>query len=185
MALGKVLLRITLGGLFVGHGTQKLFGWFGGAGPEGTGRTFDAVDLRPGRVHARVAGVAEAGGGMLLAAGLATPLASASLSGVMLTAIRSVHWRNGIWSTQRGYELPLVMLVALFALTEAGPGAMSLDGARRHERKGIGWAVAALASGAIASHLAILVGRRSGRHVERVPESPQGQTRDRTFRQAA
>jgi len=84
MRVGMTTLRLLVGGLFVGHGTQKLFGWFGGSGPEGTGGFFQQkLGLRPGRQHAVVAGAAETGGGALLAtgfltAGRSTPDAGAS-----------------------------------------------------------------------------------------------------------
>jgi putative oxidoreductase len=73
MKLFVLVARLLLGGLFFGHGTQKLFGWFGGHGLDGTAGFFESLGLRPGRQHAIVAGAAEAGGGALLAAGLATP----------------------------------------------------------------------------------------------------------------
>ena len=79
MGLGKLVLRATLGGYFFGHGMQKLAGWFGGGGPEGTGEMFDQIGLRPGRENALVAGAAEAGGGSLLAFGLFTPAGSVKL----------------------------------------------------------------------------------------------------------
>ena len=75
MSLGRLVLRAAIGGLFIGHGTQKLFGWFGGGGLEKTGEGFAAIGLVPGRRNALVAGLAESGGGALLALGLATPLA--------------------------------------------------------------------------------------------------------------
>src|SRR5206468_3687759 len=81
--------RVVVGGLFVGHGTQKLFGWFGGYGPDGPGQFFESIGLRPGRRNAMVAGASEAGGGALLALGLFTPLAGALLTGVMVQAVRS------------------------------------------------------------------------------------------------
>src|SRR4051812_45420534 len=119
-AVGRLLLRLLVGGFFVGHGTQKLFGWFGGGGPEATGQAFESLGLRPGRRHALSAGAAEAGGGALIAAGLATPVAAASLIGVMVTAIRTVHWKNGPWVTDGGYEYNAVLIGALLALVEVG-----------------------------------------------------------------
>src|SRR5437588_9784674 len=100
MKIARFLLRITIGGLFVGHGTQKLYGWFGGHGLDATAGFFEQIGLRPGRRHARAAGAAEALGGALLALGLATPAAAAALSGVMLTAVRTVHWSKGVWVTE-------------------------------------------------------------------------------------
>jgi putative oxidoreductase len=155
MGLFRFLARVTIGLLFVGHGTQKLFGWFGGGGPEGTGQFFEQVGLQPGRKNALEAGAAEAGGGLLLALGAATPLAAASLSGVMITAIKSVHWEKGIWASSGGYEYNLVLLAAVFGLTENGPGEWSLDGLRGRSRWGTGWALAALAAGAAGSAAAL------------------------------
>jgi uncharacterized membrane protein YphA (DoxX/SURF4 family) len=129
MGLFRLLARATIGLLFVGHGTQKLFGWFGGGGPEGTGQFFEQVGLRPGRQWALAAGAAEAGGGLLFALGAATPLAAAAVSGSMITAIKTVHWEKGVWVSHGGYEYNLVLLAAVFGLTENGPGKWSIDGA--------------------------------------------------------
>ena len=129
MKIGRLLLRLVVGGLFVGHGTQKLFGWFGGNGLDATAQGFEHLGLRPGRQNAIAAGAAEAGGGALLAVGLATPLASSVLIATMLTAIHRVHAKNGPWTTNGGYEYNLVLIVAALTLAEVGPGALSLDGA--------------------------------------------------------
>jgi putative oxidoreductase len=127
MGIGKLMLRATIGGYFFGHGMQKLAGWFGGHGPDGTGQFFESVGLRPGRENALLAGAAEAGGGTLLALGLFTPLGISALTGVMTNAIRHVHWQNGPWGTEGGYELPAVILAALAAIADGGPGRFSLD----------------------------------------------------------
>jgi putative oxidoreductase len=127
MGIGKLVLRATIGGYFVGHGMQKLAGWFGGGGPKGTGQTFEQIGLRPGREHALVAGAAEVGGGSLLALGLFTPAAVSMLTGVMTNAIRHVHRQNGLWVTNGGIEYPVVILAALGALADSGPGRLSLD----------------------------------------------------------
>src|SRR5215217_1973481 len=133
--LGRFLMRATVGGIFVEHGTQKLFGWFGGHGPAGTGQFFESIGLRPGRRNALAAGAAEAGGGALLAAGLATPAAAGSLATVMLTAMRKVHLKNGPWVSSGGYEYTAVLLAALVAIAELGPGSWSLDAALGTEKK--------------------------------------------------
>jgi putative oxidoreductase len=146
MGLGKLMLRAALGGYFFGHGMQKLAGWWGGAGPEGTGQFFEQVGLKPGRESALLAGAAEAGGGSLLALGLFTPAAVSMLTGVMTNAIRHVHWQNGVWNSDGGIELPVLVLGGLAALADGGPGRYSLD-----ERLGIGLrgpVVAAVAMGA-------------------------------------
>jgi putative oxidoreductase len=152
MKIGRLLLRLVVGGLFVGHGTQKLFGWFGGNGLDVTAQGFEHLGLRPGRQNAIAAGAAEAGGGTLLAVGLATPLAASVLIATMLTAIHRVHAKNGPWTTNGGYEYNLVLIVAALTLAELGPGALSLDGASGRERSGPGWALAALAAGAAGAY---------------------------------
>jgi putative oxidoreductase len=157
MKLGRLLLRVTIGALFVGHGTQKLFGWFGGHGLDATANMFDSIGMRPGNRNAIAAGVAEAGGGAALAAGFATPLAAATLTSVMLTAINRVHLKNGPWITNGGYEYNVVLIAAVLALAEVGPGELSLDHALGQERIGPGWAVLALAlgvAGAVGAHIA-------------------------------
>jgi putative oxidoreductase len=159
--MGKFLLRVLIGGLFVGHGTQKLFGWFGGGGLEETAGGFESMGMRPGKRHAAAAGAAEAGGGLLLALGLATPLAAASVIGVMLTAIRKVHLPNGIWVTEGGFEYNAVLIAAVTLLAESGPGPASLDRALGIEKKGVFWGLAALAGGALASSAALSRAARS------------------------
>ncbi len=149
MKLGRLILRAVVGGYFIGHGTQKLFGWFGGYGPEGTGQFFESLGLRPGKRHAIAAGAAEAGGGTLLVLGAATPLASSVLISVMLTAINRVHLKNGPWATNQGYEYNLVLIAAALALAETGPGSPSVDSATDSPMHGPGWAALALVLGAL------------------------------------
>jgi putative oxidoreductase len=158
MELGRLLLRVTVGSIFFEHGTQKLFRWFDGHGPDGTGQFFESVGLRPGRRNAIAAGTAEAGGGLMLALGLATPLAAASLASVMLTALRTVVWRDGFKTGEGGYEV--LLLVSALTLAESGPGRWSLDALLKAERRGVGWAAAALAGAATGSTLAIALGKR-------------------------
>jgi putative oxidoreductase len=152
MGIGKLILRATVGGYFVGHGMQKLAGWFGGGGLDGTGEHFEQIGLRPGRESALLAGAAEAGGGSLLALGLFTPAAVSMLTGVMTNAIRHVHWQNGAWVTEGGVEYPVVILAVLAALGDAGPGRFSLDealGIRLHGPVVTAVAMAAGAAGAV------------------------------------
>jgi len=161
MRLGMTVLRMLVGGLFVGHGTQKLFGWFGGSGLEGTGGFFEGrLGLAPGRHHATAAGIAEAGGGALLATGFLTPLGAMLTTSTMATAIRLVHARRGVWNTDGGWEYNGVLMASVFAITAAGPGPWSIDAARGRERWGDGWAVAQLAGALAGSALAVEAGRR-------------------------
>ena len=158
MNFGRLLLRLTIGSIFIEHGTQKLFGWFGGHGPEGTAQFFESVGLRPGRPHALAAGTAESGGGLLLALGAATPAAAIALSSVMLTALRTVVWRDGIKVGSGGYEL--LLLSGALALVDLGPGDLSIDALAGTERRGAGWAVAALGAAVVGSSVAVAVGRK-------------------------
>jgi putative oxidoreductase len=151
MGIGKLMLRATIGGYFFGHGMQKLAGWFGGHGLEGTGEFFEQVGLRPGRESALLAGAAEAGGGSLLALGLFTPAAASMLTGVMTNAIRHVHAKNGLWNTDGGVELPAVILAALAALVDSGPGDYSLDEALGIGLRGPVVAALAMCGGAAAA----------------------------------
>src|SRR5215203_3384195 len=158
MDLGRLLLRLTIGGTFFVHGTQKLFGWFGGYGPDGTGQFFESLGLRPGRRNAMAAGSTEAGCGILIALGLATPVAAAGLSAVMITALRTAVWKDGIKPATGEHEV--LLAAAALALTETGPGAPSLDSALGRERRGPGWMLAALAAGGAGSAMAISMAPR-------------------------
>jgi putative oxidoreductase len=149
MDIAKLALRGIIGSLFVGHGTQKLFGWFGGHGPEGTGGFFESLGLRPGKRHAIAAGAAEAGGGALLVLGAATPFAAAALTGTMATAIRKVHAPKGPWVTEGGWEYNAVLIAAVAALAESGPGRPALT----PNWHGKGWALAAVTAGVAGSFL--------------------------------
>jgi putative oxidoreductase len=174
MGLFRFLARITIGVLFVGHGTQKLFGWFGGGGPEGTGKFFEQAGLKPGRRQALAAGAAEAGGGLAFALGAATPAAAAAISGVMVTAIKTVHWEKGVWSSAGGYEYNLVLLAGVFSLTENGPGKWSVDGALGRPRWGTGWALAALAAGVAGSAAALASAHGNGAGENAAEREPVG-----------
>jgi putative oxidoreductase len=154
MDLGRLLLRGVVGALFVGHGTQKLFGWFGGHGADGTAGFFEQLGLRPGKRHATAAGVAEAGGGALLALGAATPVAATMISATMFTAIRKVHFEKGPWVTQGGFEYNAALIALSIALVETGPGRVSVDAALFPRWKGTTWAIASLAAAGLGSYLA-------------------------------
>ena len=128
MDFGLLVLRLVVGALFIGHGTQKLFGWFGGYGVEGTGGFMESLGYRPGKQFAVLGGIAEAGGGLLLFLGLLTPLAAAAIIGMMINAIFAVHVENGVWAQENGYEYPMVLAIVAGALAIADGGAASLDG---------------------------------------------------------
>jgi putative oxidoreductase len=127
MKLGMTVFRATIGAIFFAHGAQKLFGWFGGYGLDGTGKAFDSMGLRPGRRQALIAGASEAGGGTLLGLGLLTPVGAAAVIGVMNEAVRTVHLDKGFFVTNGGYEFNLILAASAFALADHGPGPWSLD----------------------------------------------------------
>jgi putative oxidoreductase len=153
MDIGTVALRGVVGPLMVGHGTQKLFGWFGGHGPEGTGGFFESLGLRPGKRNAIAAGTAEALGGALLTLGAFTPLAATMVASTMITAIRTVHITNGPWVTENGYEYNAVLVATMASLVQHGPGSPSVDAKLFPNWHGKGWAIASLAAAFGASHL--------------------------------
>jgi len=166
MKIGRLIVRLVVGGLFIGHGTQKLYGWFGGPGPAGTEQMMQGLNMHPPRRNALAAGATETAGGALLAAGLATPLAAAGLIGVMITAIRTVHLPNGPWNAEGGYEYNLVLIAALLALVDGGPGELSVDRALGIHDTGPLWALAALAAGAAASTATVELGHRNAQQAE-------------------
>ena len=161
MHVGRLGVRTVIGSLFIGHGTQKLFGWFDGPGPAGTEAMMESLRLRPVRRNAIAAGATEATGGLMLLAGLATPAAAAGLIGVMSTAIRTVHLPKGVWNSGGGYEYNLTLIAAMLALVETGPGDLSLDHLLKLEKRGPAWALAALAVGLAASTAVVTLGRRT------------------------
>jgi len=127
MALGLLVIRIVVGLLFVGHGAQKLFGWFGGYGIKGTAGWMESIGMKPGVAMAVLGGLMELIGGVLLAAGLFTPVASVLIVLTMLGAIAKVHGKNGIWATANGYEYPLVLIAVVIGIALTGAGDYSLD----------------------------------------------------------
>ena len=125
--LALLVLRTIMGSLMVGHGAQKLFGWWGGYGLEGTGGWLESLGLRPGRPWAILAGGSEFGGGVLSLLGLFNPLGPLGVIGSMAMATRKAHWGNPIWVTEGGPELPVTNVSIATALMLAGPGKYSLD----------------------------------------------------------
>jgi len=173
MSFGIAILRAVVGGLFIGHGLQKLLGKFGGHGLDGTAGFFESLGLRPGKVHATAAGVAETGGGALLLLGAATPLGAAAVTGTMTVAIQKVHRPKGPWVSEGGYEYNAVLMAAVFAITAAGPGAFSLD----RREWGAGWAIAQLAAGVGGGLALIKFAEAQGADLES-PDSPDGFARE-------
>lgn len=162
MKFARLLARLFIGGMFIGHGTQKLFGWFGGPGLDGTTGMMEKLELAPPRANAYAASLSEAVGGAAIALGAFTPAAAATLIGTMTTAIRTVHLKNGFWSTGGGYEYNLTIIAALLLIVDGGPGALSVDGALGIEETGAGAALGALALGVLGSTVTLAAARAAG-----------------------
>ncbi|GHF78129.1 DoxX family protein [Streptomyces thermodiastaticus] len=150
--LGLLALRVGTGGVLFAHGAQKLLGWFGGSGIEGTAQAMEAMGFRPGRPSAVAAGLGEAGGGLLLALGAVTPAAGAMAGAV------AVHRPAGFFATQGGYEYPAYLGLVAAALGLSGVGRYSLDHLTRNRLDSP--AVVALAFAASTAAAVAIVGRR-------------------------
>jgi putative oxidoreductase len=124
---GLTLLRVVVGLTFMAHGAQKLFGWFGGHGLAGVGQWMESIGLAPGYLMALLAGRGEFFGGLALVVGLLVRPAAAVLAVVALVAMFSVHWVNGFFITNNGYEYALALLAVSVALLIDGAGKLSLD----------------------------------------------------------
>ncbi|UQZ84726.1 Putative oxidoreductase MhqP [Paenibacillus konkukensis] len=127
IALGLLIVRLVVGLIFAGHGSQKLFGWFGGHGPKGTGGWMESIGIKPGVPMAVAAGLMELIGGLLLAAGLFTPVAAALIVLTMIGAIATVHGKNGFWVTSGGIEYNVILIAIAVGVALTGAGAYSLD----------------------------------------------------------
>jgi putative oxidoreductase len=126
-SLALLVARMVVGGLIAGHGAQKLFGWFGGGGPEGTTVMLTKLKVLPPERWAIVGGASEFFGGLLTLLGLLNPLGPFLAIGAMATATLTAHKGKPIWSTKGGAELPVTNMAVMCALTLAGPGVLSLD----------------------------------------------------------
>ncbi|MET9442801.1 DoxX family membrane protein [Streptomyces sp. NPDC006610] len=168
--LGLLLLRLGTGGVLAAHGAQKLFGWFGGGGIEGTGQWMESIGYRPGKASATAAGLAECGGGLLLAMGLATPAAGAAAAGAMGGAA-AVHTPAGFFNQEGGYEYAATLGLAAAGLAISGPGRLSLDHALGHALDR-GWMVPA-ALGMAAAATVTVVGLRN-KQLQQQSASPNG-----------
>ncbi|WCK55186.1 DoxX family protein [Aneurinibacillus sp. Ricciae_BoGa-3] len=126
MNLGLLIIRLVIGLSFMGHGTQKLFGWFGGYGLKGTGGWLESIGVKPGVFMAFLAGAGELLGGLLFATGFLTPVGAALIIITMLVAIFTVHGKNGYWATANGYEYNLMLIAVALGVALIGPGAYAL-----------------------------------------------------------
>ncbi len=120
-------VRVAVGAIFAAHGAQKLFGWFGGYGLEGTAGWMASIGLEPGYLLATLAGSAEFFGGLLLILGLLVRPTAVVLALTMVVAIASVHLHNGLFISNNGYEFALALLVIVLGLIVRGAGSLSVD----------------------------------------------------------
>jgi len=161
MASGILLLRLVLGGTLAAHGSQKLFGAFGGGGLGGTSGWLRSMGFRAPGFMALLVALSEFGGGALFAAGLLTPLGALGIASAMFVAVATVHVKNGFFSGANGYEFNLLIWAGAVAVSATGAGRFSLDrafgwdGSFAGYRWGIGVAVASVVLGL----LTIAVGR--------------------------
>ncbi|MGY4099798.1 DoxX family protein [Nocardia sp. R16R-3T] len=153
--IGLLLLRVVFGGLLAAHGSQKLFGWFNGAGWRANAATFDSMGYNPGKLFGTLAGLSEFTGGLLLVLGLLTPLASAIVLGTMINAVNAT-WGGGLLSG-KGYEMPLLFAAAGAVVAFTGPGKFSLDHGRPWQRQGVVWGVAAIVVAVIAAMVTLIL----------------------------
>jgi putative oxidoreductase len=149
MEVGLFLIRMVVGLTFVAHGSQKLFGLFGGDGLKGTGAMFESLGFHPGRPFAMLAGLGELLGGLGLALGLFTPFASAIIIAVMMVAIVTVHVGKGFFAPDGGFEYPLTLATVALGVAFAGPGRFSCDSALGLPFASVRWGLFSLVLGAI------------------------------------
>ncbi|MBA1231655.1 DoxX family protein [Pseudomonas viridiflava] len=124
---GLTILRVIVGIAFIAHGSQKLFGAFGGYGLEGTAQYMESLGLTPGYLMALLSGSAEFFGGLGLLLGLLARPAAALVTVLLLVAIFTVHIGNGFFMANNGYEYALALLGGALAVLIEGAGRLSLD----------------------------------------------------------
>jgi putative oxidoreductase len=127
ISIALLLLRLGVGLTLAGHGLQKLFGWFGGAGLTHLGQSLEKQGFKPVWPWIALAIIGEVGGGLSIALGFLTPLGAAGILGAMAMATFKSHWKNGFWLNKGGYEYSLVLLIVSIAIGLSGPGSYSLD----------------------------------------------------------
>ena len=171
VSYGLLVIRVVLGGTMAVHGSQKLFGWFGGPGPRGTAGFLSELGFGFAPFLAIVVGMSELGGGLLLALGLFTPFAAFLVAAVMVTAVASVHWKKGFFATSGGYEFNLLIYAVSVGLAGTGPGRFSIDSATGWigSISGLWWGVGVLGASLIAGLAPVELGRLCRRRWSTLP----------------
>jgi putative oxidoreductase len=158
MGFGRLLLRLVVGGIFVGHGLQKLTGAFGGGGLAGTEKMMEKTRMFPPRRQALAAALSETVGGAAIVLGAGMPAATAAVTAAMATAHAKVTGANGFWNANGGYEYNLALAASATALTIDGPGPLSVDALIGKHRWGVFWGLLGAGAGILASSFAVELG---------------------------
>jgi putative oxidoreductase len=158
MGFGRLLLRLVVGGIFVGHGLQKLTGAFGGGGLAGTEKMMEKTRMFPPRRQALAAALSETVGGAAIVLGAGMPAATAAVTAAMATAHAKVTGANGFWNANGGYEYNLALAASATALTIDGPGPLSVDALIGKHRWGVFWGLPGAGAGILASSFAVELG---------------------------
>lgn len=127
LSVGLLVVRVMIGFVMAAHGAQKLFGWFGGYGLNKTGEFFVQLGFWPGRALAAAASASEIASGLLVALGFLGPVGPALMISVMIVAMITVHWKNGLFAADNGVEVPLLYATVAFGLALIGYGRYSVD----------------------------------------------------------
>jgi putative oxidoreductase len=161
MEYGILLLRLVVGLLVAAHGTRRLFGWFGGRGRTETVEYFASLGYRWPGVAWLIAGAGELIGGLLLAVGLATPLAALLIAVVALSAIAVARWRRGLFVAHGGFELDIVLVAVVISITVTGPLRLSLDRLIGWDERitGLTWGAGTLALAVLLAFFTATLGR--------------------------
>jgi putative oxidoreductase len=159
MELGLLILRLVVGLTMAAHGGQKLFGWFDGGGPAGTGAFMEQLGFRPGKLAAIGAGMFEFAGGLLLAFGFLTAVGALMVITVLTVATATVHLGKGYFNTNGGFELPAVLSAGALCLALVGPGAFSIDAAAGISTHGPAWGAVAIGGGFLLAFAAMATRR--------------------------
>ena len=164
MSYGLLLLRVVVGGTMAAHGAQKLLGWFDGPGLGGVRKMLGSFGFRWPALMALGLALTECAG-LLFAVGFLTPLAALGIAVVMLNAVALVHFKNGFWNGNGGYEFNLVLLTVAVAVSATGPGRFSIDRALRWDDNlsGLWWGVGVIGGAAVLALLTLNLGRRRER----------------------
>jgi putative oxidoreductase len=162
MSYGLLLLRLAVGSIMAAHGAQKLFGWWGGPGIQGTAGMCSNLAYRVPFLMACGLAFSEFGGGLALATGFLTPLGALAVTVVMINAVYLIHWPKGFFNGNGGFEFNLLIASTAVALAMTGPGRFAIDRAIGWDDNisGLWWGLGVLAAAVVVALTTLTVGRR-------------------------